>query len=142
MEKCDKVGIEYIAMNVNDPLCVGATPISFFDYLAVEMLQPAVLDALGHSLCRRAKLAHVNISRGKISRLKEMIPGIHDGSRLDLAGNGIGTIALDRVVIGKDIQLGDTVMSLTSSGTQSNDLSLAWQILLKEARLAVRSHQQ
>ena len=103
MEKYDTVGIDCIAMNVNDLLCVGATPISFVDYLAVETLQPDVLDALGQGLCRGAELARVNISGGEIAQLKEMIRGVRDGSGLDLAGTAIGTVPLDRVIIGKDI---------------------------------------
>jgi len=120
MEKCDKVGIEYIAMNVNDPLCVGATPISFFDYLAVETLQPDVLDALGQGLCRGAELARVNISGGELSQLKKMIRGIRDGSGLDRAGTVIGNLPLDRVIIGKDVLPGDAVIGLASSDIHSN----------------------
>lgn len=142
MEKYDTVGIDCIAMNVNDLLCVGATPISFVDYLAVETLQPDVLDALGQGLCRGAELARVNISGGEIAQLKEMIRGIRDGSGLDLAGTAIGTVPLNRVIIGKDIQPGDTVIGLASSGIHSNGLSLARQVLLKDAQLTVGSHQQ
>ncbi len=135
MEKYDPVGIDHIAMNINDLLCVGATPTSFVDYLAVETLQPDVLDALGPGPCRSAELARVNIPGGEIAQLEEMIRGIRDGSGLDLAGTAIGTVPPDRIIIGKDIQPGDTVIGLASSGIRSNGLSLARQILLKDAQL-------
>ena len=140
--KYDTVGIDCIAMNVNDLLCVGATPISFVDYVAVETLQPDVLDALGQGLHRGAELARVNISGGEIAQLKEMIRGIRDGSGLDLAGTAIGTVPLDRVIVGKDIEPGDTLIGLASSGIHSNGLTLARQVLLKDARLKVDSHLQ
>ena len=138
--KYDTVGIDCIAMNVNDLLCVGATPISFVDYVAVESLQPDVLDALGQGLHRGAQRAKVNILGGEIAQLKEMIHGIRDGGGLDLAGTAIGTVPLDRVIIGKEVEPGDTLIGLASSGIHSNGLTLARQVLLKDARLKVDSY--
>ena len=138
--KYDTVGIDCIAMNVNDLLCVGATPISFVDYVAVETLRPDVLDALGQGLHRGAELAKVNISGGEIAQLKEMIRGIRDGSGLDLAGTAIGTVPLDRVIFGKDIEPGDALIGLASSGIHSNGLTLARQVFLKDANLQVDTY--
>ena len=138
--KYDTVGIDCIAMNVNDLLCVGATPISFVDYLAVEILQPEILDALGQGLHRGAELARVSIAGGEIAQLKEMIRGVQDGGGLDLAGTAIGSVPLDHVIIGQDVQPGDTVIGLASSGIHSNGLTLARQVLLTDAQLTVESY--
>src|SRR5213595_1068368 len=66
MEKYDTVGIDCVAMNVNDVLCVGATPIALLDYIALEQATPALLDALGRGLARRA--APASPARGRCSR--------------------------------------------------------------------------
>lgn len=140
--KYDTVGIDCIAMNVNDLLCVGATPVSFVDYVAVESVQPDVLDALGRGLHRGAQRARVNISGGEIAQLKEMIRGVRAGGGLDLAGTAIGTVPLDRVIIGKEVKPGDTLIGLASSGIHSNGLTLARQVLLKDAGLKADSYLQ
>ena len=140
--KYDTVGIDCIAMNVNDLLCVGATPISFVDYVAVESLQPDVLDALGQGLHRGAEQARVNIAGGEIAQLREMVHGVRDGGGLDLAGTAIGTVPLDRIIIGKEVEPGDTLIGLASSGIHSNGLTLARQVLFKDARLKVDSYLQ
>ncbi|MGH8009547.1 MAG: phosphoribosylformylglycinamidine cyclo-ligase [Candidatus Binatia bacterium] len=140
--KYDTVGIDCMAMNVNDLLCVGATPVSFVDYVAVEELRPEVLEELGKGLFRGAELARVSISGGEIAQLKEMMRGVRDGSGLDLAGTAIGTVPLDRVIVGQDVQPGDVVIGLASSGIHSNGLTLARRVFFTEARLAVDSYLQ
>ncbi len=140
--KYDTVGIDCIAMNVNDLLCVGATPVSFVDYIAVEELQPAVLEEIGKGLFRGAELARVSISGGEIAQLREMVRGLHPGSGFDLAGTAVGTVPLDRVIIGKDVQPGDVVIGLASSGIHSNGLTLARRVLLYDTKLTVDSYLQ
>ena len=140
--KYDTVGIDCIAMNVNDLLCVGATPVSFVDYIAVEELQPAILEEIGKGLFRGAELARVSISGGEIAQIKEMVRGVREGSGFDLAGTAIGTVLLDRVIVGQDVQPGDTVIGLASSGIHSNGLTLARRVLLHEAKLTVDSYLQ
>src|SRR5262245_64943512 len=76
LNKYDTVGIDCIAMNVNDLLCVGATPVSFVDYLAVEELQPAVLEEIGIGLCRGAELACGSMCGGEVAQLAEMTLGV------------------------------------------------------------------
>jgi len=142
LEKYDTVGIDCIAMNVNDLLCVGATPVSFVDYLAVEELQPAVLEEIGIGLCRGAELARVSICGGEIAQLHEMVRGMRPGSGFDLAGTAIGTVPLDRVIVGEDVQPGDAVIGLASSGIHSNGLTLARRVLLHDSKLTVESYLQ
>lgn len=140
--KYDTVGIDCIAMNVNDLLCVGATPVSFVDYLAVEELDPTVLDEIGKGLFRGAEQARVSISGGEIAQIKEMLRGVRAGSGFDLAGTAIGTVALDRVIVGQDVQPGDAVIGLASSGIHSNGLTLARRVLLHDTKLTVHSYVQ
>jgi phosphoribosylformylglycinamidine cyclo-ligase len=142
MGKYDTVGIDCVAMNVNDLLCVGATPVSFVDYIAVEELQPEILAEIGKGLFRGAEMARVSISGGEIAQIREMVRGVRPGSGFDLAGTAIGTVPLDRVLIGEDVQPGDVVIGLESSGIHSNGLTLARRILLHDAKLTVDSYLQ
>ncbi len=140
--KYDTVGIDCIAMNVNDLLCVGATPVSFVDYIAVEKLHPAILEEIGRGLFRGAELARVSISGGEIAQLGEMLRGVRAGAGVDLAGTAIGTVPLDRIIVGQDVQPGDAVIGLASSGIHSNGLTLARRVLLGDTKLAVDSYLQ
>ena len=142
MSKYDTVGVDCIAMNVNDLLCVGATPVSFVDYIAVEELEPEVLEKIGEGLFRGAEMARVSISGGEIAQIGEMLRGVRPGSGFDLAGTAIGTVLLDRVIIGEDVQPGDIVIGLASSGIHSNGLTLARRILLHDSHLTVDSYLQ
>ncbi|MBI3756382.1 MAG: phosphoribosylformylglycinamidine cyclo-ligase [Deltaproteobacteria bacterium] len=138
--KYDTVGIDCIAMNVNDLLCVGATPVSFVDYIAVEELAPEVLEKIGEGLFHGAAMARVSICGGEIAQIREMVRGIRPGSGFDLAGTAIGTVPLDRVIIGEEVQPGEVVIGLASSGIHSNGLTLARRILLHDAKLTVDSY--
>jgi len=140
--KYDTVGIDCIAMNVNDLLCVGATPISFVDYIAVEELHPEVLGEIGKGLFVGSQQARVSISGGEIAQLRDMIRGVRPGGGFDLAGTAIGTVLLDKIIVGENVQPGDVVIGLASSGIHSNGLSLARRVLLKETELTVDSYMQ
>lgn len=142
MGKYDTVGIDCIAMNVNDLLCVGATPVSFVDYIAVEELKPEVLEEIGEGLFHGAQMARVSISGGEIAQVREMLRGVRPGAGCDLAGTAIGVVPLDRVIIGETVQPGDVVIGLASSGIHSNGLTLARRILLHDSTLTVDSYVQ
>ena len=138
--KYDTVGIDCIAMNVNDLLCVGATPVSFVDYIAVEELHPEVLGEIGKGLFVGAQQARVSISGGEIAQLRDMIRGVRPGGGFDLAGTAIGTVPLDKVIVGEGARPGDVIIGLASSGIHSNGLSLARRVLLKDTELKVDSY--
>ncbi len=140
MGQYNTVGIDCMAMNVNDLLCVGATPVSFVDYVAVEKLDPHVLGEIGKGLFRGAELARVNIAGGEIAQLPEMIKGVREGRGMDLAGTAIGTVPLDRVIVGQKVRQGNVVIGLASSGIHSNGLTLARRILFQEKGLQVDSY--
>src|SRR5262245_57503375 len=75
----DTIGIDCVAMNVNDAICVGAEPVSFLDYIAVESASPSVLEAIGRGLYEGARLANVSIVGGEISQIAEIIKGERPG---------------------------------------------------------------
>jgi phosphoribosylformylglycinamidine cyclo-ligase len=121
----DTVGIDCVAMNVNDVVCVGAEPIALLDYIAVEQADPEVLAAIGAGLKRGAELAGVEIPGGEVAVLPELIQGHPSPTGFDLTATCLGTVALDRLVTGADIQPGDALIGLPSSGLHSNSYTLA-----------------
>jgi phosphoribosylformylglycinamidine cyclo-ligase len=119
----DTVGIDCVAMNVNDVVCVGAEPLAMVDYLAVDRADPEVAGAIGVGLARGAELAGIEIVGGELAQLGELIKG------LDLAGACFGVVALDSLVTGAAIEPGDPVIGLPSSGLHSNGYTLARSVL-------------
>ena len=115
----DSVGIDCVAMNVNDVVCVGAEPLAMVDYLAVDRADAEIAEAIGTGLARGAELAGIEIVGGELAQLGEIING------LDLAGACFGTVALDSLVTGASIEPGDPVIGLPSSGLHSNGYTLA-----------------
>ncbi len=119
MGKYDTIGIDCIAMNVNDMICVGAKPLSMVDYIAVERTDAAMLDAIGAGLCAGAEMAGISISGGETSQLKDIVKGF------DLVGMAVGHVALDKIVDGSGVKDGDVVIGVRSNGIHSNGLTLA-----------------
>jgi phosphoribosylformylglycinamidine cyclo-ligase len=133
----DTVGIDCIAMNVNDVVCVGAEPIAVLDYLAVERADPAMLRELAVGLKAGAEAAGVEIPGGELAQLPELIRGHPSPSGLDLNGACVGLVALDALVTGADAAPGDALVGLPSSGVHSNGLTLARRALLQDGGFAL-----
>lgn len=136
----DTVGIDCVAMNVNDLICVGARPLALVDYLAVEQADPAVLRELGLGLKAGAERAGVAIPGGEVAQLPEVIRGSPSPHGFDLAGAAFGTVALDALVTGARCEPGDVVIGLPSSGIHSNGLTLARRVLTERAGLGLEEH--
>src|SRR5438874_2529299 len=119
LRKYDTIGIDCVAMNVNDMICVGATPVSLVDYIAVEKTDAAMLDAVAEGLCKGAELAQISISGGETAQLKDVV------KHFDLVGMAVGKVELDKVIDGRAVREGDAVLGVKSSGIHSNGLSLA-----------------
>jgi phosphoribosylformylglycinamidine cyclo-ligase len=115
----DTVGIDCVAMNVNDVICVGAAPLAMVDYLAVDRADPAIAEQIGVGLAAGAERAGVEIVGGELAQLGELIRG------LDLAGACFGVVALDSIITGSAVEPGDAVIGLPSSGLHSNGYTLA-----------------
>ena len=129
MGRYDTVGIDCVAMNANDVICVGARPISMVDYIAVQKADPAFLGELAKGLYAGAEQAGINIPAGEIAQVRELIHGAPDGYAFDLVGTCVGTVPLDRILIGQAARPGDAVVGIASSGVHSNGFTLARAVL-------------
>ncbi|NOZ59733.1 MAG: phosphoribosylformylglycinamidine cyclo-ligase [Euryarchaeota archaeon] len=125
MEKYDTIGIDLVAMNANDIICVGAEPLVLLDYLAVEDPDPGITAEIAKGLAKGAELAGISIPGGELATLPEMVRGF------DLAGLIIGMVEMERIVTGEKVAPGDVVVGLESSGIHSNGLTLARKVILE-----------
>jgi len=123
IERWDTIGIDCIAMNVNDLYAIGAEPIAFVDYLAVEKVDPERSEQIAIGLRRGAELSNMTIVGGETASLPEIIRGF------DLAGTAIGIVDKDKVVTGERIQVGDALVGVPSDGLHSNGYTLARRII-------------
>jgi phosphoribosylformylglycinamidine cyclo-ligase len=127
----DTIGIDCVAMNVNDVICVGARPISMVDYIAVENADAEMLGAIAIGLAAGARQAGISISGGEISQLKDVIRGF------DLIGMAVGIVPLDRIITGRDLAPGDIIIGIESNGIHSNGLTLARHVFFERAGLPI-----
>jgi phosphoribosylformylglycinamidine cyclo-ligase len=133
MNKYDTVGIDCIAMVVNDILCVGAEPIAMVDYLAVEKADPEIASQIGKGLAKGSQMAKIAMIGGETASLPEII------NDFDLAGTGIGIVDDDKIITGENISDGDVLIGIESNGIHSNGLSLARKVFFDKANLNVDS---
>src|SRR6516165_4164014 len=131
MGRYDTIGIDCVAMNVNDVICVGARPISMVDYIAIEKADAEMLGAIAVGFAAGAGQAGISISGGEISQLKEVVRGF------DLIGMAVGIVPLDRIITGRDLVPGDVVIGLESNGIHSNGLTLARHVFFERAKIAI-----
>jgi phosphoribosylformylglycinamidine cyclo-ligase len=115
----NSIGIDCVAMNVNDVICVGAEPLAMLDYIAIDRADPEVCAEVGVGLARGAELAGVEIPGGELAQLGEMVRGV------DVSGACFGTVALGEIIDGSAVQPGDAIIGLPSSGLHSNGYTLA-----------------
>ncbi|MDR1690812.1 MAG: phosphoribosylformylglycinamidine cyclo-ligase [Candidatus Methanoplasma sp.] len=117
------VGIDCIAMNVNDTICVNSEPVSFVDYIAIDHPNDAVTKEIGIGLQKGAEMSNMEIVGGEIAVLPEMVHGV------DLSGTCLGFVEKGREITGENCKEGDAIISLRSSGIHSNGLTLARKVL-------------
>jgi phosphoribosylformylglycinamidine cyclo-ligase len=137
MDKYDTVGIDCVAMNANDIICVGAKPVSMVDYIAVQRLDDRQLGQIAVGLRDGAKQAGINIPGGEIAQVREMIHGPRDGMGIDLVGSCVGVVHPERIVIGQDVKPGDAVVGIAAVGMHSNGFTLARHALFERGGLSV-----
>ena len=126
----DSIGIDCVAMNVNDLICVGATPLAMLDYIACADTDPEVFAEIGRGLAEGARQAGVSIVGGETALVPDMLRGSAPGKGLDLVGMALGVVPEGSLLDGSAIQPGDAVIAISSSGVHSNGLSLARSALL------------
>lgn len=123
MEKWDTVGIDAIAMNVNDTICVGAEPIAFVDYLIIRDYNIKKAKEIGIGLNRGAMDANISIVGGETAVMPDMVNGT------DLSGTAIGFLKKGRQITGNRIKKGDIIIAMKSTGLHSNGFTLVRKIL-------------
>ena len=131
IKKFDTVGIDLVAMNVNDMLVQGAEPLFFLDYLAVHKLEPKTTAELVKGVAAGCRLADCALIGGETAEM----PDTYRKGDFDMAGFAVGVVERKRIITGKNIRSGDYILGLASSGLHSNGYSLVRNICFKKAGL-------
>jgi phosphoribosylformylglycinamidine cyclo-ligase len=130
MKKYDTIGIDCVAMNVNDIICTGAVPISFVDYIAANRNDQKIFNQIVRGLVKGAVDAQVPIVGGETAILPDLIAG--KNFSFDLAGMVVGILNKEDMILGDKIKPGDVIIGINSSGLHSNGYSLARKALLSK----------
>jgi len=130
MKKYNTIGIDCVAMNVNDIICIGATPISFVDYIAANKNDVPIFKKIVEGLVKGAKKSAMPVVGGETAIMPDVIEG--KGFAFDLAGMIVGLVEKKQVVLGDKIKSGDIIIGANSTGIHSNGYSLARKALLKK----------
>lgn len=125
LDRHDTVGIDLVAMCVNDVLCCGAEPLFFLDYLATGHLEPAQLAQVVEGIAKGCELSGCALLGGETAEM----PGFYQAGEYDLAGFCVGIVEKSRILDGSQVQLGDVAIGLASSGVHSNGFSLVRKII-------------
>jgi phosphoribosylformylglycinamidine cyclo-ligase len=134
LKKYDTIGIDCVAMNVNDMICIGATPISFVDYIAANKNNQQIFKKVVQGLVKGAKKSQVPIVGGETAIMPDLFSG--NGFAMDLAGTVVGILSKKQMVLGKSIRTGDIIIGIKSSGLHSNGYTLARNVLLSKYKLS------
>ncbi|MCZ7384907.1 MAG: phosphoribosylformylglycinamidine cyclo-ligase [Candidatus Methanoperedens sp.] len=123
MKRWNTVGIDCIAMNVNDLLAMGIEPLAFVDYIAIQEPNNEIMKQIGEGLAKGAEISRMTIVGGETATLPDVINGF------DLAGTCLGMVKKDSIITGERIETGDAIIGLPSNGVHSNGYSLVRRII-------------
>jgi phosphoribosylformylglycinamidine cyclo-ligase len=130
-KKYDTVGIDLVAMNVNDMLVLGAEPLFFLDYLAVNSLDPKVVAQMVKGIAAGCRQADCALIGGETAEM----PDTYKAGDFDMAGFAVGVVERKRIINGRNIRKGDVILALASNGLHSNGYTLVRNICFKKANL-------
>lgn len=134
--KHDTIGIDLVAMCVNDIIVGGATPLCFLDYFAVGKLDITTATEIVKGIAAGCLQAKCSLVGGETAEM----PGLYRGDDYDLAGFVTGIVDRDAIIDGSDIRMGNVIVGLASSGLHSNGFSLVRKICFEELQLSVDQH--
>jgi len=123
MKRWNTIGIDCIAMNVNDLLAMGIEPLAFVDYIAIHEPDNEIMRQIGEGLARGAEISKMTIVGGETATLPDIINGF------DLAGTCLGMVKKDKIITGERIEVGDAIVGIPSDGVHSNGYSLVRRII-------------
>jgi phosphoribosylformylglycinamidine cyclo-ligase len=129
MDKHDTIGIDAVAMCVNDIIVQGAEPLFFLDYLACDKVVPEKIEAIVKGIAEGCVQAGCSLIGGETAEM----PGMYQGGEYDIAGFTVGIVDKKKMIDGSTIAAGDTVIGFASSGIHSNGFSLVRRLLLEDA---------
>lgn len=132
----DTVGIDLVAMCVNDCLCTGAEPLFFLDYVAMSRDNPPLLEAIVRGVSEGCLQADCSLLGGETA----IMPDLYQGDDYDLAGFCVGVVEKRHLVTGKNIRSGDIAIGIESSGVHSNGFSLVRKVVFDKAGFEIDSH--
>lgn len=136
MDKHDTVGIDLVAMCVNDLICQGARPLFFLDYIALGKLVPEHIEKLVAGIADGCKMSGCALIGGETAEM----PGMYGEDDYDLAGFSIGIADKKKIVSGQDVKAGDLLVGISSSGIHSNGFSFIRKIFLEEYKYDLDKH--
>jgi phosphoribosylformylglycinamidine cyclo-ligase len=127
LRRFDTVGIDAVAMCVNDMLVQGAEPLFFLDYLGVNKLEPRLIAEMVKGIATGCRLADCALIGGETAEM----PDIYSKGDFDMAGFAVGVVERKKIITGKNVRKGDYILGLASSGLHSNGYALARNICFK-----------
>ena len=136
MDKHDTVGIDLVAMSVNDVVVQGAEPLFFLDYIATGKLVVERTVQIVEGVVRGCQEAGCALIGGETAEM----PGFYPDGEYDLAGFCVGVVDADKLIDGSEIRVGDRIIGIASSGLHSNGFSLARRVLFEEGKLNPEDH--
>lgn len=135
LDKHDTVGIDLVAMNVDDVVCCGARPLFFLDYIALGVLSPKTVISVVSGIVKGCEIAGCTLLGGETAQM----PGLYAPGEYDLAGFAVGLVSRKDIIDGRRIIPGDVLVALFSSGLHSNGFSLVRKVLLEEGRMSLEA---
>lgn len=136
VDQHDTIGIDAVAMCVNDVVVQGAEPLFFLDYLACGSNDPARIEAIVAGVAEGCRQAGCALIGGETAEM----PGLYGADEYDLAGFAVGVCEKDKLIDGSQIEAGDLLLGLPSSGLHSNGYSLVRKILIEEAQIDLHAY--